>query len=103
MIISDLDDLVLEQDDGEATVEELGRSVLSEGPWTVVAYLVKRRIGDNPWQGPFLWLHRYQKVSQGWKLASRFRTTEPCQVEKLSDALQKWSHTKLHPNGINLV
>jgi len=90
MIIHDLDDLVLEQDDGESAVEELGRSVLSEGAWTVVAYLVRMRSGDGSWQGPFLWLHRYQKVSQGWKLVNRFRTTEPGQVEILAKALQKW-------------
>jgi hypothetical protein len=91
MFIHDLDDLVLEQDgDGEA-LEELGRAVLSEGPWTVVAYLVQTRIEDGPWRGPFLWLHRYQKVSQGWKLVSRFKTTEPSQLEKLAEALAKWN------------
>ena len=90
MIIHDLDDLVLEQEDGEATVELLGRSVLSEGPWTVVAYLVRTRAGDGPWSGPLLWLHRYQKVSDGWKLVSRFKTTEPSQTEKLAKALHEW-------------
>jgi hypothetical protein len=90
MIIHDLDDLVLEQDGGEWEVEELGRSVLSEGPWTVVAYLVRMRAEDSPWQGPFLWLHRYQRVKQGWKLMSRFMTTEPGQIVKLAKSLQKW-------------
>jgi len=92
MIIHDLDDLVLEQNDGEFAVEELGRSVLSAGAWTVVAYLVRTQTGDGLWQGPFLWLHRYQKVSQGWKLVNRFRTTEPGQVRKLTKALQKWEN-----------
>jgi hypothetical protein len=91
MIIHDLDDLVLEQDDGETAVEELGRSVLSDGSWTVIAYLVRTREGDNPWRGPFLWLHRYQKLNQGWKLVSRFKTTAPEQVEKLTKTLQEWS------------
>ncbi|MCL1894836.1 MAG: hypothetical protein FWG02_11520 [Holophagaceae bacterium] len=91
MIIPDLDELVIESDDGEVAVEELGRTVLSEGQWTVVAYFVRTRIGSDPWQGPILWLHRYQKMSQGWKLVSRFKTTQPDQVEKLSKALQKWS------------
>ena len=90
MIIHDLDDLILEQGDGEETVEELGRSVLSEGPWTVVAYLVRTRVGGGQWQGPLLWLHRYQKVSDGWKLVSRFKTTEPSQTEKLAKALNVW-------------
>jgi hypothetical protein len=91
MIIHDLDDLVLEHDDGETAVEELGRSVLSEGAWTVVAYLVRERSGGGDWRGPFLWLHRYQKAGQGWKLASRFKTTDPAQAEKLSAALQNWA------------
>jgi hypothetical protein len=91
MIIPDLDDLVLEQDDGDAVVEELGREVISEGRWAVVAYLVRAKDGEGAWRGPFLWLHRYQKVSQGWKLASRFRTTEPRQLAKLAAALQKWA------------
>jgi len=90
MIIHDLDDLVLEQGDGEATVEELGRSVLSDGPWTVVAYLVRTRTGDDQWRGPLLWFHRYQKVSQGWKLVSHFKMTEPSQIRKLAKALHKW-------------
>jgi hypothetical protein len=91
MIIHDLDGLVLEHDDGDAAVEELGRSVLSEGPWTVVAYLVRERSGGGAWRGPFLWLHRYQKVAQGWKLASRFKTTDTEQLQKLAAALQNWS------------
>ena len=90
MLIHDLDSLVLEQDDGGAEIEELGRSVLSEGAWTVVAYLVRSRTEGGPWQGPFLWLHRYQSVRQGWKLVSRFRTTERGQLEKLADALKSW-------------
>jgi hypothetical protein len=48
------------------------------------------RTGGDPWRGPFLLLHRYQKVSQGWKLVSRFRTTEPSQAERLSEFLQEW-------------
>ena len=88
MIIHDLDDLVLEQGDGREEIEELGRSVLFEGPWTVIAYLVQARTCDGEWRGPFLWLHRYQKVGQGWRLVSRFRTTEPCQVGRLAKFLQ---------------
>jgi hypothetical protein len=91
MIIHDLDDLVLELGDGGAELEELGRAVLSEGPWTVVAYLVRERPTDGPWRGPLLWLHRYQKVQQGWKLVSHFRTTEPGQTERLAGALRAWS------------
>lgn len=90
MIIPDIDDLVLEYDE-DAGVEELGRRVLSRGPWTTVAFLVKTRRGpDAGWEGPFLWLHRYQKVPQGWKLVSRFHTTEPEQLESLLDALAEW-------------
>ena len=90
MIIQDIDDLVLDHDD-ETGIEELGRKVLSRGPWTSVAFLVKTRTrGEGPWEGPFLWLHRYQKVAQGWKLVSRFRTTETSQLETLADALDRW-------------
>ena len=72
MIIPDLDDLILEHDE-DTGLEELGRRVLSRGPWSTVAFLVKTRSGpEEPWEGPFLWLHRYQKVAQGWKLVSRF-------------------------------
>lgn len=84
MIIPDLDDLVLESDE-DAGLQELGRRTLSEGPWSTVAYLVKTRPhGEADWEGPFLWLHRYQKVSQGWKLVSRFRTTTPEQLASLA-------------------
>jgi hypothetical protein len=89
MIIPDLDDLILESD-GEYGVEELGRRTLSEGSWTSVAYLVRTRRGDEPWKGPLLWLHRYQKVAQGWKLAAKFHTTEPGQLEMLLEALRAW-------------
>ena len=42
MIIPDIDDLVLEHDE-ESALEELGRRVLSRGPWTTVAFLVRTR------------------------------------------------------------
>ncbi|WP_005035034.1 hypothetical protein [Holophaga foetida] len=90
MIIPDIDDLVLEHDE-EAGLEELGRRVLSRGPWTTVAFLVRtRKDWDSPWEGPFLWLHRYQKVPQGWKLVSRFHTTGSEQLENLIQALGDW-------------
>ncbi len=90
MIIPDLDDLVLESDE-ESGLQELGRRFLSRGPWTTVAFLVKTRGDlDGPWQGPFLWLHRYQKVAQGWKLVSRFHTTELAQLDQLLAALKDW-------------
>jgi hypothetical protein len=90
MIIPDLDDLVLEHDD-ESGIQELGRRVLSRGPWSTVAFLVKTRNGpEAPWEGPLLWLHRYQKVTQGWKLVSRFHTTELEQLNALLKALADW-------------
>ena len=89
-MIHDIDDLVLEHDD-ETALEEIGRRVLSRGPWTTVAFLVKTRNGPNaPWEGPFLWLHRYQKVAQGFKLVSRFHTTETEQLDVLLGALKNW-------------
>ena len=93
MLIPDLDDLALESDE-EAGLQELGRRFLSRGPWTTVAFLVKTRSGfDAPWEGPFLWLHRYQKVAQGWKLVSRFHTTETEQLQRLLAALGDWGLT----------
>lgn len=90
MIIPDIDDLILEHDD-ETGLEELGRRVLSRGPWTSVAFLVKTRNGpEDDWEGPFLWLHRYQKVAQGWKLVSRFHTTETAQLDGLLKAFKDW-------------
>ncbi len=94
MIVPDIDDLILDHDE-DTGLEELGRKVLSRGPWTSVAFLVKTRNGpDADWQGPFLWLHRYQKVAQGWKLVSRFHTTETEQLDRLLDGLQGWGLTK---------
>ncbi len=90
MIVPDIDDLILEHDD-ESALEELGRRVLSRGPWTSVAFLVKTRNSpEGVWEGPFLWLHRYQKVAQGYKLVSRFHTTETEQLDGLLEALKDW-------------
>ncbi len=90
MIVHDLDDLVLESDE-ESGIQELGRCFLARGPWTTVAFLVKTRTDpEGAWEGPFLWLHRYQKVAQGWKLVSRFRTTETGQLETLAEAIDGW-------------
>ncbi len=90
MIIPDIDDLVLEHDE-ESALEELGRRVLSRGPWTTVAFLVRTRSGpEAAWEGPFLWLHRYQKVAQGWKLVSKFHTTSGEQLGALLEALGDW-------------
>lgn len=83
----DLDDLRLASDDDEF-LEELDRAVLSEGPWTSIAFLVRtRKDFDADWEGPFLWLHRYQRTSQGWKLVSKFHTTETAQLERLKGFL----------------
>lgn len=90
MIIPDIDDLVLDYDE-EGGIEELGRRVLARGPWTTVAFLVRTRAApEDGWEGPHLWLHRYQKVAQGWKLVSRFHTTEPEQLDSLVKALADW-------------
>lgn len=90
MLIHDLDELRLASEDDEF-LEELGRRTLSEGPWTTLAFLVRtRRDPEGPWEGPFLWLHRYQKVAQGWKLVSRFHTTETDQLDRLLGALSDW-------------
>lgn len=97
MFIPDLDDLVLASEE-EELLEELGRRTLSRGPWTTVAYLVRsRKDAGSPWEGPFLWLHRYQKVAQGWKLVSRFRTTEAAQLEALLAALGDWGLLQRNP------
>ena len=57
-----------------------------------MAFLVRTRSSaDAPWEGPFLWLHRYQKVAQGWKLVSRFHTTESEQLHQLLDAIKGWN------------
>jgi hypothetical protein len=90
MIIPDIDDLILEYDE-ESGIEELGRRILSRGSWASIAFLVRtRRDSDAEWEGPFLWLHRYQKVAQGWKLASRFHTTDKKQLDNMLDALKEW-------------
>ena len=89
MILPDIDDLILDHDDASG-IEELGRRVLARGPWTTVAFLVRTRAPEGAWEGPFLWLHRYQKVAQGWKLVSRFHTTETEQLDALLDVLEGW-------------
>jgi hypothetical protein len=87
----DLDELRLASEDDEF-LEELGRCVLAEGPWASIAFLVQtRRELHVPWEGPFLWLHRYQRVREGWKLVSKFHTTEPAQLTKLAEALRSWN------------
>ncbi len=90
MHIPDLDDLILD-DGGDGLVEEWARCRLSQGPWSTLAFLVRtRRDPEAPWEGPFLWLHRYQKTAQGWKLVSRFHTTERDQLERLVHTLDDW-------------
>jgi len=90
MIVYDLDDLVLDSDE-ECGIQELDRRFLARGPWTTLAFLVKTKPHpEGAWEGPFLWLHRYQKVAQGWKLVSRFRTTETTQLEILAEAMEGW-------------
>ena len=88
-----LDDLRLASDDDEF-LEELERRVLSEGPWSSVAFLVRTRKDlDSPWEGPFLWLHRYQRMREGWKLVSKFHTTDPGQLDRLAH----WLGTRAKP------
>jgi hypothetical protein len=87
----DLDDLRLASEDDDF-LEELGREVLSDGPWTSIAFLVRtRKNSEAAWEGPFLWLHRYQRSSQGWKLVSKFHTTDASQLARLNEALLTWN------------
>lgn len=88
-MLPDLEDLRLASDDDDF-VEELGRAVLGEGPWAAVAFLVRtRRDAEAPWEGPFLWLHRYQRTAMGWKLVSKFHTTETVQLLRLKAFLAR--------------
>lgn len=85
----DLDDLRLASEDDDF-LEELDREILSEGPWTSIAFLVRtRKDFEADWAGPFLWLHRYQRTSQGWKLVSKFHTTETTQLQRLKGFLAR--------------
>lgn len=86
----EINDIALHAD-GDDTVEEVARRVLSDGPFATVAFLVKTRPSDeHAWTGPHLWLHRYQKQAKGFKLVSRFHTTEKQQLDRLAEALQAW-------------
>lgn len=95
----EIEDLILHPD-GDDTVEEVARRVLSNGPFATVAFLVKTRpSGEHAWTGPHLWLHRYQKQAKGLKLVSRFHTTDKEQLDRLADALTAWELVPQSPQS----
>lgn len=83
MIIPSVDDLVITDDSGEC-LEEVDRKILYQGAWCTAFFIIQSRSNEaDPWQGPLVWIHRYQKVQEGWKLVSKIHLTSTEQVKTL--------------------
>ena len=87
MIIPSLDDLII-GDDGEGFIEELGRDFVYSGGWCTAFFVIRtRKDPEASWGTSLLWVHRYQKVHEGWKLMAKVHLTHENQMEALRGLL----------------
>ncbi len=90
MIIPDLDDLII-ADDSTEFIEELGRDFVYAGGWCTAFFIVRTRKDlDTQWEKPMIWIHRYQKIHEGWKLMAKVHLTQSTQMDVLRMLLSKF-------------
>lgn len=78
-------------DDGQQTVRELDKQVLSKGAWTTIMFLFSeydRR--KEAWGAPKARIDRYQKKNGEYRLQSKFKFTSAKQAKQIMDIFQGW-------------
>ncbi len=89
-----IDDITIEwtDDDGQATVREVAREVLTKGAWATVMFKYQeldRRSGEY---GPSKFrIGRYQKRNGVYRPHSKFNISSARQARQIIDILQEWT------------
>lgn len=87
-----VDDLTIEYtEDGQVTVKQLDKQILSKGAWATVIYRYQDWDRRKEAYGPDKYsIRRYQKRNGEYMQKSKFNISSKDQAEKIIEALQTW-------------
>lgn len=87
-----VDELTIEYtDEGQVTVKELDKEVLTKGAWATVMYRYQDWDRKKEEYGPDKYsIRRYQKRNGEYVQKSKFNISSKDQAVKIISALQKW-------------
>ena len=85
-----VDDLSCQwEEDGEVTVEQLDKYVLTKGAWATIMYKYRERKVDG-WTDPKVRVQRYRKQRGRYTSQSKFNISSPKQAKLIVEVLQQW-------------
>ena len=87
-----VDDLTIEYtEDGQITVKELDKEVLTKGAWATLVFRYQDWDRNKQEYGPDKYsIHRYQKRNGTYTQRSKFNISSKDQATKLIAILNKW-------------
>ncbi len=87
-----VEDLSIEYtEDGQITVKQLGKEILTKGAWATLIYRYQDWDRKKQEYGPDKYsIRRYQKRNGEYMQKSKFNISSKDQAGKMIDALQKW-------------
>ena len=92
MMAETVEELTIEYaDNGQVTLKELDKHVLSKGAWATVVYKYQDWNNSKQEYGPIKYsIRRYQKRNGEFSPKSKFNISSNDQAEKLIAVLQQW-------------
>ena len=89
---SDIDDLTVQyEDEGQITVKELDKKVLTKGAWSTIIYRYQDYDRKKEDFGPDKYtIRRYQKRNGEYMQKSKFNISSEAQARAIIDALEGW-------------
>ncbi|MDJ0835073.1 MAG: hypothetical protein QNK37_01070 [Acidobacteriota bacterium] len=85
-----VDDLTCEwEEDGQLTVEQLDKYVLTKGAWATIMYKYRERKGEG-WTDPKVRVQRYRKQKGRYSSQSKFNISSAKQARQIVQQLQQW-------------
>ncbi len=87
-----VDDLSIEYtEDGQVTVKQLDKEILTKGAWATIIYRYQDWDRKKQEYGPEKYsIRRYQKRNGEYQQKSKFNISSKDQAQKIIAALQKW-------------
>ena len=86
-----VDDLSCEwEEDGELTVEQLDKYILTKGAWSTIMYKYRERKPDGSWGEPKVRVQRYRKQRGRYSSQSKFNISSEKQARLIVKQLQEW-------------
>jgi len=90
---TDVSELTVQyEEDGQVTVKELDKIVLTKGAWSTIIYRYQDWDRRKEEYGPDKYtIRRYQKRSGEYQQKSKFNISSKDQAKSVIEALEKWT------------